>query len=118
MEIIENKVGNRRQGDASDLRGSDGTIIDNSRTSIGFVNVHENSGENSRGFVNVHENSTGIIGNDSGEGSRGIKNDHENLVGVVGNDSEEVIGNDVLGYYEIYVVSKELKGELGVALLD
>ncbi|PNF43129.1 hypothetical protein B7P43_G18012 [Cryptotermes secundus] len=104
QEIIRNKVSKGRQGDASDLHGSNGTIMNNSRKSIGFVYVHESP--------------TGIIGNDSGEGSRGIKNYHENLVGIVGNDSEEVIGDDVLGHYDIYVVSKELKGQLGVALLD
>jgi hypothetical protein len=51
MENMDNKVNGRRQGDASDLHGSNGTIIDNSR--------------NSRGIVHDHEDTTGIIVNDS-----------------------------------------------------
>jgi hypothetical protein len=84
MGNMDNKVNGRRQGDASDLRGSDGTIIDNSR--------------NSRGIVHYHENPTGIIGNDSCENSRGIvRNGRDNFIGIVGNDSGEVSQDDVVG---------------------
>jgi hypothetical protein len=56
---------------------------------------------------NNYRNSRGVIGND-----------HENPVGIIGNDSEEIIKDDFLGHYEIYIVSRELKGELRVALMD
>jgi hypothetical protein len=36
----------------------------------------------------------------------------------MGNGSKEIIGDDLLGHSEIHVVSRELKGELGVALID
>jgi hypothetical protein len=39
-------------------------------------------------------------------------------VGIVGNDPKEIIKDDLLGHCEVYVVSNELKGELGVALID
>jgi hypothetical protein len=59
-----------------------------------------------------------IIGNDSYRDSKGIAKDgHENS-GIVGNNSQEIIGDDLLGHYEVYIVSGDLRGELGVALID
>jgi hypothetical protein len=39
-------------------------------------------------------------------------------IGIVGNDSEEIIRDDSLGHYEVYVVSPQLREGLGVALID
>jgi hypothetical protein len=39
-------------------------------------------------------------------------------MGITGDDYKEIIKGDLLGHYEICIVSKELKGELGVALID
>jgi hypothetical protein len=94
-ENIENKVNGGRQGDASDLRGSDGIVRNNCRNSRG---IREND----------NENPVGIIGNDS----------CKNFVGIVANDSEEIIPDDLFCHYEVYIVSRELKVDLGVALLD
>jgi hypothetical protein len=57
----------------------------------------------------------GIIRNDSCEI---IGNGHENPKGIARDDSRGIIGNDLLGRYEIYIVSRELKEGLGVALID
>jgi hypothetical protein len=85
--------------------------------------MRTNISRNSRGTVYSHENPTfccestvydksqGIIENESLKDSRGaIRNNQESF--------KEVIQNDTLGRYEIYIASKDLAGELGVALLD
>jgi hypothetical protein len=81
--------------------GSDGIIF--GRDSIGITGEdHENSlllGNSKMGHRDDQENSCRIK-----------RNDHTGIAGV---DSK-----DVLGHYEIYIVSKDLKGELGVALID
>jgi hypothetical protein len=88
------------QGDTSEFMGSDGILYrGNSRRITG--DDHENS---KTGHRDDQENSYGII-----------RNDH---MGIVGNDCKEIIKDDLLGHYEIYVMSKELKGELGVALIN
>jgi hypothetical protein len=46
----------------------------------------------------------GIEGNDS--------------LGIIRNDRKEIIKDDLLGRYEVYIVSEDLKGDLGVALID
>jgi hypothetical protein len=38
-------------------------------------------------------------------------------VGIVGNNSREIIGDDLLGHYGIYVVSKQLKGEFRITAI-
>jgi hypothetical protein len=63
-----------------------------------------NKGNSKEAIGNDHENSPGII-----------ENDH---IGIVGNDSEEIIRDDLLRHYDVYVVSPQFKGELGVALID
>jgi hypothetical protein len=63
-----------------------------------------NTGNSRRVTRNNHENSPGIIRDDR--------------MGIARDDSKETIKDDLLGHYEIYMVSKELKGELGVALID
>jgi hypothetical protein len=60
-------------------------------------------------------NSKGVIGNDH-ENSCGITGDDH--TGIMGYDSKEITKGDILGHYEVYVVSPLLKGELGVALID
>jgi hypothetical protein len=57
----------------------------------------------------------GIIKNDSCEI---IGNDHDNSKGIARNDSRGITRNDSLGRYEIYIVSRQLKEGLGVALID
>lgn len=70
-----------------------------------ILRIIENNKGNSRGLIrNDHENSPGIIEDD--------------CIGIVGDDSEEIIRDDLLGRYEMYVVSPQLKEELGVALID
>jgi hypothetical protein len=39
-------------------------------------------------------------------------------IGIVANDSEEIIRDDPLERYEVYVVSPQLKEGLGIALID
>jgi hypothetical protein len=63
-----------------------------------------NTGNSRKVIRNNRENSPGIIRDDR--------------MGIAGDDSTEISRGDLFGHYEIYVVSKELKGELGVALID
>jgi hypothetical protein len=39
-------------------------------------------------------------------------------MGIVGNDLKEIIRDDTLGCYEVYVDSPQIKVELGTALID
>ena len=92
-ESESKRISERGQRDASESKGSDGTIgIGNSIGIIG--NDHEGSPRN-RG------SSRGVKGNDLENSPRG-----------------EVIGDDSLGHYEVYVVSPQLREGLGIALID
>lgn len=100
----------KNQGDVFDFKGSDG-IINNKGNSRGFIrsdhehSPRENNKGNSRGVIrNDHENSPEIIG--------------DVRIGIAGDDSKEIIRDDFLGHYEVYVVSPQLKEGLGIALID
>jgi hypothetical protein len=73
------------------------------------------------GSLGDHESSPdggdpkGLISHDHEGSPRITKSDSR---GIVRNDSEEIIRDDSLGHYEIYVVSLQLKGGLGIALID
>jgi hypothetical protein len=51
-------------------------------------------------------NSKGTIGTDHENSPEIIGNDH---MGIVGNDSKEIIRDDLLGQYKVYVVSPAVK---------
>jgi hypothetical protein len=68
----------------------------------------------SNGTINIG-NSRGVIGNDHEDLPWIMVNDR---IGIVGNDSEEIIRDDSLGHYEVYVVSPQLREGLCVPLID
>ncbi|PNF19606.1 hypothetical protein B7P43_G16783 [Cryptotermes secundus] len=99
------RINEKDQGDASE--GFDGTKnVGNSKGIIG--NEHEGSSRNKG-------SSKGVIGNDHDNSPWIIVNDR---IGIVGNYSGEIIQNDSLGHYEVYVVSPQLREGLWIALID